>query len=244
MLNIPDLEKRWIRYKIKSSAKYFILPLLLMIVALGYNFLSTDTKSNVIQKEINLTTTKIITESKHKIKINDTLSNAEITTTEKNSTPLLSPSMDFINNFETYTPQTQQVTKKYTKDIQKKKTVVKSVPNIEVPQIATITITKQDTTKDIQNILQRFKKDKNPALSLFLAKKYYELGNYQKASRYALITNKLNKDIEDSWLVFSKSLVKMHQKDKAIKILQKYIANSHSTNAAVLLHDILSGEFQ
>jgi len=84
----------------------------------------------------------------------------------------------------------------------------------------------------------------------FLYEKYgdeYVVSNqrhYEKASNYALITNQLNKEIEDSWLIFAKSLVKRGKKEKAIQLLREYINKSHSTNAAILLNNIQSGEFQ
>jgi len=265
MLNIPDLEKRWLRYKIKSSLPYFLLTLLTVFFVVGYSLISVNTEVDKQQKTTNTTISTIkknVPKKEPTIQEKTTVKKAQSTqkdiialhntTNEKEAVPSankLSPSMDFINAFERYTPPVQHEVKKHSQTVKK---VKKTTPVVETVQEekpapvvrATITIERQDTSKDIQNILKRFERDKNPALSLFLAKKYYELGNYQKASRYALITNGLNKDIEDSWLIFSKSLVKMHQKEKAVKILRQYINSSHSSNAAVLLHDILSGDFQ
>jgi len=89
-----------------------------------------------------------------------------------------------------------------------------------------------------------FQKDRSPALSLFLAKKYYEIGDYHQAYNYALITNRMNKEIEESWLIFAKSLVKLNKKNKAIGILRKYIQKTHSSNAEILLQEIHAGAFK
>jgi len=107
-----------------------------------------------------------------------------------------------------------------------------------------ISIQRRDSTDDIRHIIKRFKKNHNPALSLFIAKKYYELGEYHKAYNYALITNEINTDIDASWIVFTKSLVKLNQKDMAIKTLKEYIENSHSSSAKILLDEIISGKFR
>ena len=107
-----------------------------------------------------------------------------------------------------------------------------------------ITIERRDSQKDIKEIITRFKKNNNPALSLFVAKKYYELGNYEQAYNYALITNDINNNIEESWLIFAKSLVKLHKRDMAIKTLREYIHYSHSGNARILLDDIKSRKFK
>ena len=107
-----------------------------------------------------------------------------------------------------------------------------------------ISIQRRDSADDIRGIIKRFKKNNNPALSLFIAKKYYELGEYHKAYNYALITNEINSDIDASWIVFTKSLVKLNQKDMAIKTLKQYIEDSHSSSAKILLDEIISGKFR
>ena len=107
-----------------------------------------------------------------------------------------------------------------------------------------MTIQRRDTSDDIRHIIKRFKKNNNPALSLFIAKKYYELGEYHKAYNYALITNEIDREIDASWIVFAKSLVKLNQKEMAIKTLTQYIENSHSSSAKILLDEILSGKFK
>jgi tetratricopeptide (TPR) repeat protein len=107
-----------------------------------------------------------------------------------------------------------------------------------------IIIERKETKNDINEIIKRFKKNHNPALSLFIAKKYYELGDYHKAYNYALITNQINEDIEDSWIIFAKSLVKMKKKNTAVKTLREYIRYSHSSSAEILLNEILSGKFR
>lgn len=118
-------------------------------------------------------------------------------------------------------------------------------PIVEQPeQKSSISIAKRDESSDINEVIKRFKTNNNPALSLFIAKKYYQIGEYEKAYDYALITNNLNNTIEESWLIFAKSLVKLDKKDKAVETLQKYINHSHSQTAKQLLDEILSGKFK
>ncbi|MDF1877293.1 hypothetical protein JHD47_05630 [Sulfurimonas sp. SAG-AH-194-L11] len=119
--------------------------------------------------------------------------------------------------------------------------VVEYIPEVQVKKIM---IKRQNTQNDIFEIITRFKKNNNPALSLFVAKKYYELGNYEQAYNYALITNKINKEIESSWIIFTKSLVKLGKRAQAIKTLKKYIKQSHSSSAQILLDEIYAGKFK
>ncbi len=107
-----------------------------------------------------------------------------------------------------------------------------------------LTIQRESDMKDIQDVIARFKKNKNPALSLFVAKRYYAIGNYQKAYNYALITNELDSDIEDSWLIFAKSLYKLDQKEMAIKTLRTYQSESGSVKARITLEQMESGTFE
>ncbi len=103
---------------------------------------------------------------------------------------------------------------------------------------------KKTTEKEIEDIIKRFKKTNNPVLSLFIAKKYYELGNYHKSYNYALITNQIDSTIEDSWIIFAKSLVKLGQKERAVKTLEAYIKTSSSNKAKILLDNIKLGKFK
>jgi tetratricopeptide (TPR) repeat protein len=119
---------------------------------------------------------------------------------------------------------------------------VKKIEKLEDTAVKKINISKTD--QDIQHVIKRFKKNNNPALSLFIAKNYYKIGEYHKAYNYALITNELNNDIEGSWIVFAKSLVKLNEKEMAIKTLKKYVNTSHSSQAKILLDEILSGKFK
>ncbi len=165
----------------------------------------------------------------------------------------LAPSLDFMKSM-------QHSTLPYYKEesvIQQEKALVISedVQELEPiediqPEVVTeeevkrITIKRRDASNDIRDIIKRFKKNNNPALSLFVAKKYYELEEYHKAYNYALITNQINRDIDASWIIFAKSLVKLKQRDMAIKTLNKYLKSSHSSSAKILRDEIISGKFK
>ncbi|MDF1878695.1 CDC27 family protein [Sulfurimonas sp. SAG-AH-194-C20] len=165
----------------------------------------------------------------------------------------LSPSLDFMkkmqnslqpyysNSANRYNPL-QKVEEPKTEIVVQKEVITQSY--IPKPQKRSINIKRQNTQNDIYEIISRFKKNSNPALSLFVAKKYYELGDYEKAYNYALITNKINKNIESSWIVFTKSLVKLGKRDKAIATLKQYIKQSHSSGARILLDEIYAGNFK
>lgn len=167
----------------------------------------------------------------------------------------LAPSLDFIKNMQHSSlpyykeePTSQVVPKPKNLAIVEEVQELDIVENTQVETVEEktqrISIKRRNSQDDIRHIIKRFKKNNNPVLSLFVAKKYYELEEYHKAYNYALITNQIDRDIDASWIIFTKSLVKLGQKDMAIKTLTEYVESSHSSSAKILLNDILTGKFK
>ncbi len=181
-------------------------------------------------------------------------------TLQKQEKVMLAPSLNFIDNIkaekETYSKnannnveikkETNKISREEETALSVAEPVVKKVketlPNVD--KKSSISIKRNDDEKDIQDVIKRFNTNHNPALSLFVAKKYYQLEEYEKAYNYALATNELNNNIEASWIIFSKSLVKLDKKDMAVDTLKKYINHSNSSQAKQLLDEILSGKFK
>ncbi|WP_457748310.1 hypothetical protein [Sulfurimonas sp.] len=244
MLNIHDLEKRWKIYKFKSFLPYFIIGItLLVVIPILYIFYTSKNS-----KTINIPIQEPIIEKKTIIKKEIAPQKSlQIQKTNQNKTiQTLQPSMNFMKNiqYEAFQIQLQKKQSPIKKTRKKIKSAIiqENIQNI-TPKI-NITIQRKETQNDIYEIIQRFKKNNNPALSLFVAKKYYELGKYEQSYNYALITNQINSKIEASWIIFTKSLVKLHKRNKAIHTLQEYIKVSHSSNAEILLNEIKSGKFR
>ncbi len=123
------------------------------------------------------------------------------------------------------------------------------IEKIETPVVkeekkGSVSISHRDEQKDIADVIKRFNTNHNPALSLFVAKKYYQIGDYEQAYNYALITNDINKNIEESWIIFAKSLMKLNKKEMAVETLKKYISHSSSSQAKQLLDEINAGKFR
>lgn len=153
-------------------------------------------------------------------------------------------------------PETEDTLPSLNTDMKQKRIAPSSPQSHPVPQVLsapkvkttvhkrTLLIQRENDMKDIQDVIARFKKNKNPALSLFIAKRYYAIGNYQQAYNYALITNELDRNIEDSWLVFAKSLYKLDQKDMALKTLKTYQNDSGSVKAKITIEQMENGTFK
>ncbi len=261
MLNIHDLERRWKIYKIKSFLPYIFIGIsLIIIIPLAYNFYPDSKKSTPQKKQIIQKKKVQVSDIQKKAKV-DKIEPTVIIAQKKSVAPqpavqtqTLQPSMNFMKSIQHQASQPQYIKQPTVKKPRKmaKRKVAKEVIQDVSPEITpvkkepkvTITIERKETQNDIFEIIKRFKKNNNPALSLFVAKKYYELGNYEQSYNYALITNQINSNIEASWIIFARSLVKLHKKDKAIHTLQAYIKVSHSSNAEILLNEIKSGKFK
>lgn len=270
MHNIHELEQRWLKYKIKFYLP-FLITLLFLIILMITMFFIFDSKEEIqivkkqevqqekplVAVEKNIEETKVQLNDIENTKIKKPESSQNIKTdvleeTSVNKNIVLTPSLDFMkklrtDSFNTYKSQENEPYSNTSQRVYQTKEEVSNEQNEieeETVKKPTINISRKEERSDIRDVIKRFKKNNNPTLSLFVAKKYYKLGDYQKAYNYALITNEINNEIEQSWLIFAKSLVKLDKRDKAIQTLTKYVNHSGSGNAKVLLDDIKSGKFK
>ncbi|PHS57033.1 MAG: hypothetical protein COB17_07390 [Sulfurimonas sp.] len=240
MLNITDLENRHKKYKIKTYIPKLIAFLSIIILSILFITVFKPKEKKIIQPQV--VQLQVIKK--------ENIQNLKALIPKKNINTqqlVLYPSFKFLQDlkFDDLKKEKTKQTAKFQKDILQNKKIIDINKNMQIAleKKNEIKIKRQNTNKDIEHVLKRFENNNNPALSLFVAKKYYELGFYDKSYNYALITNNINSEIDDSWIIFTKSLVKLNQKNKALKILKAYIKQSHSSEAKILLNDILSGKF-
>ena len=88
------------------------------------------------------------------------------------------------------------------------------------------------------DVEKRFAKSHDIDDSLFLARSYYKKGDYKKSEYWALETNKVDPNIEESIFIFVKSKIKLGRKNQAISILKSYLKKSNSQEAINLLYRI------
>ncbi|MDD2266459.1 CDC27 family protein [Sulfuricurvum sp.] len=255
MLNIKNLERRWLKYKILSYMPYILVFMISIVLIIGIS----------IWKHLD----------QSEIQVNDTHKQSVIPVTvvkpsiqpvipEENTT-FLEPSMDFIQSFQSVPVSTetsdQQRSNVITKPVQAHTTAVQTPKVLTVPEYTPpsqaapvvssntnnnqlISIKVDESKLDITSLERRFKETSNANLGLFIARYYYEHGNYDGAYNYALKTNNANSRIDESWIIFAKSLVKLGKTDQAKKTLQVYISQSNSENAKGLLNSIENGNFK
>lgn len=265
MINTKELEKRWFKYKFKSYLLHLIIFIGFVIVILIASIIS-NIETNFIDKISSQEKVEKIQKIQKSLPITTSpeLNNTQITPTlEKSNTPpkkeikelkeekivvkekiVVAPSFSFVDQIASELTTTIQPETPPKKVIQKEPIQREKQRELHHKKERALKIVRQTTHSEIQGVIKRFEKNNNPALSLFIARQYYQIDEYKKAYNYALITNGINNDIEESWIIFAKSLVKLKEKKLAIKMLKKYIKYSNSYRANILLDDINSGKFR
>ena len=87
-------------------------------------------------------------------------------------------------------------------------------------------------------IKKKFYATNNVAFSLILSEKFLEKKEYEKALKWALISNEIDEKNEQSWILFAKSKMKLGKKQDAINALNIYLKNNSSTIVKNVLDDI------
>ncbi|MDD2828911.1 MAG: hypothetical protein PHW18_04995 [Sulfuricurvum sp.] len=240
MLDTHTLERRWLKYKFKHYLPHIIISILSAISIIIF-FLFSTSSSDKKQPQVIITKPKVT-----KIAIKPV-------ETKPNDNMILEPSMQFIESISPdikEAPIPQPVAAVNTKKVNVQQKVFTPVVTTPVPQntiispppvkplLSPASIKRDTATFDVHEIEERFKNNSNPHLGLYIARYHYDHGNYNEAYNYALKTNAIDSSIEESWLIFSKSLVKLGKSDQAKKTLQLYVSQTNSENAKSLLDSL------
>ena len=239
MYDIKPLEKQWEQYRKKKRRPWYVLIFtisFLLLIILGFlkynltDFFKLNDNKNVeivTNSTTILTTNKALSSSEmKKPKADDVLDVAEV-----KPMPVIS------DNDHAEKVDDLPISEDIKKPRVKIETTVIEEPRKKV-HLNIIETTSLSAYKDVE---KRFNQSHDTDDSLFLAKSYYRKGSYEKAEYWALQTNKVNGNIEESWLIFAKSKVKLGRKNEAIRILTAYIKKSNSSQAKSLLHKIKKG---
>ncbi|PHS37455.1 MAG: hypothetical protein COB07_10660 [Sulfurovum sp.] len=235
MYDIKPLENEWKKYRKKKLKPWIIASVSLIVLSVSGIFLLPKSKidfskfdnSFVIASNSTYTEDKKIENSNRKTKsnvlINDPLNKLEI---EKSVTDQVNIAANDSSNAFVDIPILDGKQEKTVRYGQKGKAKV----HLDIVDTTSVTAYK--------DVAKRFEKSHDIDDSLFLARSYYKKGNYKKSEYWALATNKVDSNIEESILIFVKSKTKLGRKNEAISILKSYLKKSNSQEARNLLHRI------
>lgn len=245
MLDIQSLERRWLRYKLKAYLPYAIL---VTVSLFGFGVYSMFF-SPVSEPETPVRSSSLTPVVK-------ALQPQPSSLTQE---VVLEPSMAFMETIAVPTPVASAVTPPAQKELPPRPPVAAHTPLPKETVFASPAIPKEpitaksptnekkgavpivkrdDAPLNINELQTRFQTSSNPNLGVFIARYHYDHGNYPEAYNYALKTNAINNKMEESWIIFAKSLIKMGKMDQAKKTLQLYISQSNSENAKALLDSL------
>ena len=249
MYDIPELERKWRKYKRNQIKKPLLIGLGALILIGGISIVATtyfsDTNKDKLTNNSQKSTSKQ-TQQKSAIIITKTTApqqniTQQVTQKSTNENPLLATQ-------PTQTQQEEQI------DLTNAKIVKPNLPKDDIRVIGfdnkdkkSVVIPKksvqeiQDQEK-IAEIEDRFKATQDPKDSLYIAKYYYKKGNYKKAETWAINTNNIDGDIEESWIIFAKARAKQGFRVDAIKVLQSYYDETKSPKAKELLDKLRFGK--
>ena len=232
MYDIPELEKKWRKYKRKQIQKPLLITVAaLLIIGGGAALIKTylSSKNNVPKSNVAATST-VQSESK---KSNDAIIITKVNPVQSAQTQNSENGGIDLSKAEIVKPNVPdddiRVIGFDNKDKQK---IKKKYEDILVPKQSVEEIKEKEKVAEIED---RFKETQDPQDSLYLAKYYYKIGNYKKAENQAVNTNNIDGDIEESWLIFAKARAKQGFRVDAIKVLQSYYDETHSPKAKELL---------
>lgn len=247
MYDIKLLEDQWEKYNKKKRRPWYLVGIIILLLSLlsytvlKYNlverFISEDNNQRVI-KNIARETPTIVAPTKILIEPELNVSK-EIVHTDtvelkvETLIPLDNNPMDTVEENVLPSP-VEKIKKPQVK--QKDKVIEKPRKKMHLNIIETTSLS---AYKEVE---KRFHKSQDIDDSLFLAGSYYAKGKYKKAEYWALETNKINRNIEDSWLIFAKAKMKLGHRNEAVRILTSYIKRSNSKNAKDLLLKIRNGD--
>ncbi len=249
MYDIRPLEEEWKKYKKNKRKPYFYISGVLISIILG-SYAFFNYKSNTLSTLSGLTnvsTTKNINYKENSILLNLALTELQVPIKEKIEE--IKPTVQMHIEKSTYKnvptlPVVDDIPildeKPKVKSLKKKPKIVQvSQEKRKKPRKKMhLNIIESSSVSAYKDVEKRFYESHDTDDSLFLAKSYYRKGNYKKSEYWSLQTNKVNNNIEESWIIFAKSKAKLGRKNEAIRILTNYVKRSNSHTVRNLLYKL------
>ena len=226
MHDIKDLEEAWKKYRFKKIKPWiFFVSIVIFSFMIFFLFFSNPKKGTTIIDTINSSMHRYLLEDSHNdtnyIAINKALDRLEVmdekaTLYDKSSDEILVEIPILDNN---------------QNEIEKPSSLH------EKPQL-NLNIVETTSVTAYEDVERRFMQSKDIDDALFLARSYYKKGNYKKSEFWAFETNKLDSSLEESFLIFVKSKIKLGQSNEAKSILSSYLKRTNSYEARALLEEL------
>ncbi|MBE0498750.1 MAG: tetratricopeptide repeat protein [Campylobacterales bacterium] len=91
--------------------------------------------------------------------------------------------------------------------------------------------------KSLDEWVQKYDKKKSYAIAIYISRQYYFNEDFKNAGIWAKKANQLDRNKEDAWLLYAKSVFALGDKEKAKKILNVFLQYKDSAKAEMLLSE-------
>jgi tetratricopeptide (TPR) repeat protein len=249
MYDIKPLEEEWDKYRKSKRKPYIMMGLAILFLGAGAGVLYYLKDKGLLVMDRDRNNTKEIKHEKITFIENEALMQLEVEK-PKEIEPIMQKEHEEVSS-----EIVEDLPLSKEKRKRKKPRVKMNIVTTEMPKVRNniqeeekphkrkyLAIKKISGSSAYEEVAERFRETQDTDDSLFLAKAYYNQGKYSKAAYWAFQTNNINSGIEESILIFVKAKVKLGQKNEAIRILKKYIAQSDSMKAKKLLQKIKKGK--
>jgi len=264
---IIELEKRWIRYKIKEKGMLYAF-LFMLISTLSfvvyYVYFDQQVKSSVKLvhqesadiKQHNTAVTPLINKMQATTILEKPIETNTTALIEKNIlTPSSSSAKVSSKPYYFKLEPTERKNELFSSGgfltlhppfQEKSKEIVdeiqKNIPKkVTERERVAISIEMQEMDK-IRYLENRYYSTLNILFALKLAQEHYQRKEYKNTLTWALRANDIDAQNSKSWYWFAKAKFKLNQKDDALKALRAYLSNNSSKRLSSLLHKIELGE--
>jgi hypothetical protein len=229
MHDIKHLEEEWKKYHWKKRRRFYLVgSMLALLVIVGYYVIynKSVTIPNLAKTKTSLRNFDVVNTDNDLSNwiVDDTLDELTYENSVHHLVDQPTPAIDEIPILEE----------------SKKKVLVTSQPKKIKKKKIHLDIIETTSTSAYQDVANRFYQTHDPDDSLFLAKAYFKRHDYKNAEYWALQTNKVNANIEESWIIFIRSKLKLGYKNEARKILVEYIRRTGSIRAKKLLEKLFN----
>ena len=230
MYDIKPLEEEWEKYRKKRSKPIYVFAFLSFIVLIGIIIFFNTDKFLADQKKVIVKSMENNVSSKV-TKFDEAHTDTPKTKIEKNKKVKI-----LVSNKEEVPMPSIVENIPILEEIEHKKV---SNVQIEKPRKKMyLDIVESSSLSAYKEVEKRFYKSRDIDDSLFLAKSYYSKGKYKKSEYWALQTNKINSNIDDSWIIFAQSKMKQGDKNDAVSILTNYVKRTGSEKAKNILNQL------
>jgi len=235
MYDISPLEEQWEQYNRKRRKPFYLYSLLIIVVmALATGFFYNK---EMILTEFNKSRGIEDVSRNHTSVLLDTAI-ARLAVKEKQKTPIFHDAAKVKKSLPIHNNNPMEPRDVFIEVSDAGSTVSESITQSRKPKKKIHIEVSEISYNAYKEIEERFSEAPDSDDALFLARGYYGKRKFSKAAYWALQTNKINGEIEESWLIFAKAKAKIGKKNEAIRVLTQYVKRSNSAEAKKLLQTL------